>query len=323
MQKTDSFKTDYRRLVKSAVMIIFLGVLISVAFWKMPIDYQTFSRVPLSYIIVSFLIYLLWQVSIVYRWYYCVSKLHVSRKKSLLMTLLRIIFIGNLVSISIIPSFIGQDSVKLLKWKEIAHSFKLVVQSLLITRVSGFIGVVFCGMFCILGLLRYDVAFTYDNSLKFESYYYNITVFLISAILILSLFVFIFFRERIRLSKIKEKLELLRITLGYFDWEIIFLGIIAQILFVFSTTLVLLSVKDIAPLIAITVVGFSALGRILPLSFLGVTAGEGIQCIMLMKLGWGVNEITMAIGISVAFFYATAIFGFFMETYHQLISLKS
>ncbi len=140
MQETDSSKTDYRRLVKSIVVIIFLGVLISVAFRKMPIGHQTFSRVPLTYIIVSFLIYLLWQVSIVYRWYYCVNKVSVSRKKRLLITLLKIIFIGNLVSISIVPSFIGQDSVKLLKWKEIAHSFKLVVQSLLVTRISGFLG---------------------------------------------------------------------------------------------------------------------------------------------------------------------------------------
>lgn len=101
------------------------------------------------------------------------------------------------------------------------------------------------------------------------------------------------------------------------------LGIISQIFFVFSSTLVLLSVNDIDPFIAITVVGASALGRILPLSLLGITAGEGIQCFILMNLDWGINEITIATGISVTFFYATTIFGFFMETYQQFIPLKT
>ncbi len=332
MQENNNSKTDYHRLVKSFVVIAFLGVLLSVAFRKMPIDYQTFSRVPLSYIAVSFLIYLLWQVSIVYRWYYCLNKVSVSRKKRLLMTLIKIIFIGNLVSISLIPSFIGQDSVKLLKWKEIDNRFKPVVQSLLITRVSGFLGVLFCGVLCIIVLFHCDTGFVNINLARFELYNSNTIIFFISAISILLflLFVSIFFREKLRffckrtsLNKIKENLELLRTTLKNIDWAIISLGIIAQILFVFSTTLILLSVNDIKPLIAITVIGISALGRMLPLSFLGITAGEGIQCVMLMKLGWGATEITLAIGISVAFFYATAILGFFMETYHQLISLKS
>jgi len=115
------------------------------------------------------------------------------QNERLRITLLKIIFIGNLVSISLIPSFIGQDSAKLLKWKEISRSFKLVVQSFLITRISGFLGVIICGTLCIPKLFLYNTSFVNSNLIKFEFFNFNISI--ISVTFFYATAIFGFFME--------------------------------------------------------------------------------------------------------------------------------
>ena len=101
------------------------------------------------------------------------------------------------------------------------------------------------------------------------------------------------------------------------DWKIITAGIISQMLFIISASCALLSIKDIDFLTSIIVTGFSALGRVLPLSIFGITIGEGIQSFLLLELNWNLAEITTGTGILLIFLYITAFIGFIMETAHH------
>lgn len=318
MLRNESNNSSLKQVFKSIIKVILLGVLLAIAFRKLNIGVEIINQLSLTFLIISMALYFLWQFSIAYRWKYCIDKVSTLRRENLLKTLIRIIFVGNLVSISLIPSMIGQDTVKLLKWKEISPNLKLVVQSLLITRVAGLLGVIFCGILSIPGILKYGLVTAINSALNFNLYFYTATLFCFLLSLILLLIISLFLKEKIR-----KNIKLLCETLQYLDWRIIFLGIIAQILFILSSTCALLSVKDIAPNIAVVVSGFSSLGRILPLSFLGFTPGEGIQFFMLLNFGWGVQEITVAIGILIIFLYLTAVIGFFMESFSHFVPLKS
>ena len=302
---------QYSKLsIKFFSSIVVLGVLFILAFYKLNLTSIIEKKIIISYALFSFITYMLWQLSISYRWWYCINKINTSNEKCGFYSVVNIIFVGNLISISLLPSIIGQDAVKLINWKKISKNFTEVLQSIFVTRIAGLLGVAGFGMAFAPGIFWFNIVSIDRRCLDVNLINTNPLSYILTALVLLTFSMVILKKTGIKLNPLVNAIRLL-------DWKIITAGIISQMLFIISASCALLSIKDIDFLTSIIVTGFSALGRVLPLSIFGITIGEGIQSFLLLELNWNLAEITTGTGILLIFLYITAFIGFIMETAHH------
>jgi hypothetical protein len=291
---------------------LFLLSITAAALLKLEINASSILSLAPAYMILSFLCFIIWQISLAYRWQYCIKTVSGQEPAATIGELISVIWLGNLVSISILPSFIGQDSVKLYKWRTVSDNLTHAIQSILISRIAGTIGIFFIGILCIFVLMR-SLPQKLDIIRMDPIYMMAASIFFFMMVIL----VWLFFRRwkgRHHTGLFSGKLSTWRKALIFLDRRLILMGLFSQLLFVASASLVLMSIQSIELRTAAAITGASALGRLLPISFVGITPGEGILAYILLQLQWNSQEITLGAGVLVIFLYITSIIGMITET---------
>ena len=139
-----------RRRLSRLKPVILLGLLaFALARW----DYDTSVLVEVSTVLVGFslVVFMTWQLSLAQRWRYCVQRVQPGGPSPKALQLLAVLWLGNLVSVSVLPSMIGNDAVKLVMWKSVASTLGKATQSIAMLRHSGNSGIVLVGLLSLLG----------------------------------------------------------------------------------------------------------------------------------------------------------------------------
>jgi len=230
----------------------------------------------------------------------------------------RIIFLGNLVSLSILPSFVGQDATKLSLYRWLGTDLKRVTQSIVLSRLSGLSGILIFGIVGLIYLINAPVwdainrdVFGYGLGLEVD----DALVFIIAGLigLIISILCWRIIRRQKFLNSVYEFVRFLR-------WRVFLSALVAQLMLIASSAVTIMAVGPIEFLEAWSFASVSALAKIIPFSLLGLTLGEGVLVGLLMAVGWGADYSIMAAGLMVAFLYLTASIAFSSELLRQAIN---
>ena len=308
----DSSGRGRRFLLFAIVKLAALGGLVAFALVRLDLGSASLAQASGLLAAAAFALFIAWQFSMAYRWRYCVSLLQPGEPPVPVHRVIAIMWLGNLVSISLLPSLVGQDSAKLAKWRVVSGRFATVAQSIVLLRISGVSGILIVGLLATAGLAALDLG-------GIEPVGTGPVV--LAAVLLLGItgaFALIFWLRRMG-SKPPETGWSARFAdwaqaIGRLNWRLLLAGIGAQVLFVAMATVALFAVRDIAVGSAAAIVGAAAVGRLLPIGLLGVTAGEGLAAYLLGEVGWELEQVALGAGLPVLFLYATAIAGLLMET---------
>lgn len=292
---------------------LFFGLLLIFAFFELNLGLAFSTHISWANFIVSALFFVCWQVSIAVRWNYALNlrtQMHGIVNPSLLFSLIRILWLGNLVSISLIPSFLGQDTLKILKWKEVTEKPADLFYSVVSTRIAGLFGVLVWGILCLYFTVAGEIiAFHIQIITKILSIklFFGLIVFFL---IVLCGFIFV-------LSKLNLIKKIKHFCLNL-DSTLLLMGIGSQCLFICSAVFAMKAVGDITFFSGYAIAATAALARVVPLIILGVTLGEAAQIYLLTLIGWEISQSTAATILIIIFHFGTAIAGFFLETMRNI-----
>lgn len=291
------------------------GVLLSLllfAFNRLDLSFDVYMTLDPVFFSLAVFFFVVWQFSLGARWGYCLRLLEGERTRTSFTKLMTIIWLGNLIAISILPSIIGQDAVKLAKWRDLSDSLKRVTQSIIMTHLVGAYGIVFSGLLCLFILSVFVPVIPAFAGRAFQ-------LLTIIALILSTLFALL---HRPITSAIDNwvakgishgKLQALWETLVRLDWKLILAGGISQALFILSTACAYMSVGNLMPIVAISMTGAAAMGRLIPLTFLGISAGEGLMYYFLSNVNWQIEEIILGASIPVLLIFFSGALGLILE----------
>jgi hypothetical protein len=242
-----------------------------------------------------------------------------AEKPPTLKTFLGIIFLGSLVSLSILPSFLGQDATKLALYRRLGGEFGAVLGSIILTRITGLIGILIVGFFGIVFLTNSPVWPGLKIRLSQSSLlpaYESQAIFAVAGLILLLIGLSLAYalRKKIQVTY--------RDMVPLFEFRLFISALASQVLFAVSVAAAIMAVGPIDVFDAFAVSSISLLIRIIPLSIFGVTLGEGVLASLLMALGWNIEASLMSAGLITAFLYLCAGIGFLAELFNQSKALK-
>ncbi|MBF0621274.1 MAG: flippase-like domain-containing protein [Magnetococcales bacterium] len=302
----------------AVIKLFVLLVVVVLAYLSLEFNSDDLTRLSSHWLIAALVMAILWQWIQAVRWDYCLHCLAPDQPRASLLRLGAILLVGNLVSLSLLPSVIGQTSVKLVKWRSVSNRLKVVTQSVIMTLIAGMASVICLGLFGLYGLVLIE---THSQSqlVGLMPYSSLITLLAIAAVvgLVLHQRVIIWLLALLKRMGMDGRLTTVREVVCHIRWPLLLQAIAGQLLFVGMAVCALWAVRDLAVLTSVAITAAAALGRLVPLSILGVSLGEGILSLFLAGLGWSPAEILMGASLPVLLFYLVSLPGLVMELMPQ------
>ena len=232
----------------------------------------------------------------------------------MLKTFVGIVFFGNLISLSILPSFLGQDAAKLFLYRRIGGNFKDVLVSIILTRIAGVFGLLLVGLIGVSIVINGPI---WDSIIHHFSKNHMISPNQSKTIIGIILFVLVFIAAILALTGRRKIHTLYRDFAPLFRLKIFVSAVISQVVLVTSISTAILAVGSIEIFTAFAISSISALFRVIPLSLFGVTLGDGVLASLLITIGWNVEHSVMAAGLITIFVYLSATIGFLSELFNR------
>lgn len=292
----------WARSLKLAVVLALLVIATVQLPWQGPLALDV--HWPL--LSVSLVLFLTWQYSICARWRYCLGLVRTGRPLPPQRLIVKIICIGNLVTLAVLPSFVGQDISKMVYWRSLSDSMTEMLHSVVMTRAAGLLGIVLCGVPCLGSLgavLQPAVSYGEAGGVPFLWLATAGLCCLVGGLLLA-------LSRRLRQLVLGTLSAMRRLPL-----LVVGMGVGSQLLYIATTALVVLGVATVPVADLLPAISAAALGRLIPLSIVGLTAGEGILTVMLLELGVSWQEIQCILSLHVAFVFLLAVSGFVLELF--------
>ena len=261
----------------------------------------------------SVAVFVLWQIMNVHRWKMTLDNVSSNTQHARFAMLARITWFSNLAALALQLPVIAQDAVRLSMWRRISNHFMTVVKSLIVLRISGIFGIILIGLaglsVIISGSNSFELAFRPQS---------QIWVWIgVAAVIFALLAGRAFFHRK------KDLAALILTCIRSLSLRILMSGMGAQVVFVIAYYLALDSFRPLPFYVGCAVIAVAALGRIIPISLLNVTIGEGLLLFLLSQMGWSIAEVGAAVAVYLVSILLTGAVAVIMEVGQTLKTTKA